>query len=292
MKRQSQPKNLELSVIVLSYNVKDRLVACLDSIYKNFDPSYEVIVVDNNSSDGSVEAVKKGKYPGLQVLETGSNLGFAGGNNFGVKKARGKYVLFLNPDTVVEQNSVQIALDYLKNNQDTGAVTVKVELPDGSLDYSCHRGFPTPWNAFCYFSGLTRIFPKTKLFSGYTLGYLDFHCEHEVDAITGAYFMLPRELGNMLAWFDTDFFWNGEDLDFCFRIKKLGYKIMYLPQAKIVHYKGSSGGHQRGSKTFNVRFDVMKLFFEKHYKNKYPSWFKSLVLFGIQGRKLLAYFDL
>jgi GT2 family glycosyltransferase len=286
-----QPE-IELSIVVLSYNCKDKLIACLDSVSRYLYPNHEIILVDNNSSDGTVETVKKKSYRNTRVFETGENLGFAGGNNFGVKKARGTYVLFLNPDTVVNQDSISVALDFLKKHPAVGAVTVRVNLADGSLDYSCHRGFPTPWNAFCYFSGLSKLFPRVKVFSGYTLSYLDFSTEHEVDAITGAFFMLPKSLGDKLEWFDTDFFWNGEDLDLSFRIKKSGFKIMYLPHAKIIHFKGSSGGHKRGSKTFHARFDVMRLFFEKHYKNAYPSWFKNLVLLGIRARKLLAYFDL
>ncbi len=190
---------------------------------------------------------------------------------------------------MVDKNSISFCLEYLKNNPEVGAATVKVVLGNGKLDYSCHRGFPTPWNSLCWFSGLSKIFPKSKLFSGYTLGSKDLNEEHEVDAINGAFFMLPRDLGNRLKWFDTDFFWNGEDLDLCFRIKEAGYKIMYLPEEKIMHYKGISGGHLRGSKTFYSRFDVMKLFYDKHYKKLYPAWMRFLVFSGINVRMAIAY---
>ena len=287
-----QQKNLELSIIILTYNVEQVIKACLDSVFACLKNDWEVIVIDNNSTDKTVEMLKSQasaedgliQHDNFEIIENKENLGFAGGNNLAVKKAKGKYILFLNPDTVVDKNSINFCLEYLKNNPDVGAATVEVVLGNGKLDYSCHRGFPTPWNAFCFFSGITKIFPKVKLFSGYTLGYKNPEEIHEVDAINGAFFMLPRDLGNRLNWFDTDFFWNGEDLDFCFRIKETGHKIMYLPEEKITHYKGVSGGHLRGSKTFYSRFDVMKLFYDKHYRKKYPEFVRWLVFGGINFR--------
>lgn len=281
-----------LSIIILTYNVEQVIKACLDSVFACLKNDWEVIVIDNNSTDKTVEILKSFQYDSFKIIENKENSGFAGGNNIAVQQASGKYVLFLNPDTVVDKNPIGFCLEYLKNHPDVGAATVKVLLGNGKLDYSCHRGFPTPWNAFCFFSGITKIFPEVKLFSGYTLGYKNLEEIHEVDAINGAFFMLPRDLGNRLNWFDTDFFWNGEDLDLCFRIKEAGYKVMYLPEEKIMHYKGASGGHLRGSKSFYSRFDVMKLFYDKHYKNKYPKLIRLLVFWGINARKAMAHFGL
>ncbi len=287
--------NPELSIIILTYNSQKELPVLLDSIYL-FDQEkfsahqWEIIIVDNNSSDGTVTWLKenKDKYPNLVLIENKGNLGFGPGNNVGARKSNGQYVLFLNPDMKVEKESISTPLDFLKLHSEVGAVTAKTILGNGSLDSTCHRGFPTPWNAFCYFSGLTRLFPKSKLFAGYTLGDLDLDVPHQVEAINGAYFMLPRKLGNELEWFDEDYFWKGEDLDLCYRMKQKGYQIWYLPQVKVWHYKGSSKGHQRGSKSLNARFEVMRLFYEKHYKDKYPGWVRHLVLAGIQLRYFLA----
>lgn len=278
-----------LSIIILTYNVEKVIGACLDSVLKYIKEDWEVIVIDNNSTDKTMEILKplQGKQvqdDRIKIIENKENLGFAGGNNLAVKEARGKYILFLNPDTIVEEKSISLPLEFIQKNSDVGAVTAKVVLGNGLLDYSCHRGFPTPWNSLCYFSGLTKLFPKTKLFSGYTMGYKNFEEVNEVDAINGAYFLIPKSLGDKLNWFDTDFFWNGEDLDFCFRIKEAGFKIMYLPQAKIIHHKGSSGGHKRGTKTFYARFEVMKLFYDKHYRKNYPEFVRWLVFAGINIR--------
>lgn len=293
MKKQPKPDSPELSIIILSYNVSELLVNCLESIYK-FDRQklargdWEIIVPDNNSNDDTLGVLKKKNYPGLRVIENSVNMGFAAGNNIAAKASKGKYILFLNPDTIVEPGAISYCLSYLQKNPEVGAATVEVVLGNGKPDTTAHRGFPTPWNSLCYFSGLSKIFPKSKLFSGYTLGHLDLKTEHVVDAINGAFFMIPRTLGERLGWFDEDFFWKGEDLDLCYRINELGYKIMYLPGKKIIHFKGSSRGHVKGSKTLGARFDVMRLFYEKHYRNKYPRLIKELVFAGIKIKEILT----
>lgn len=289
--------SVELTIIILSYNVSEQLVNCLESIY-SFDKDklaageWELLVPDNGSTDNTITVLKEKNYPGLKILENKENLGFSAGNNVAAKQARGKYVLFLNPDTVVEKDSIGYCLNYLQQHPNIGAATVEVLLGNGKLDMTAHRGFPTPWNSFCYFSGLTKIFPTVKLFSGYSLGYLDLKTDHEVDAINGAFFMMPTTLGKELHWFDEDFFWKGEDLDLCYRIKEKGYKIMYLPKKKIIHFKGSSHGHRRGSKTLQARFNVMRLFYDKHYKDKYPGIVKEFVFAGIKLKEFLAGFGM
>ncbi|MCL4389942.1 MAG: glycosyltransferase family 2 protein [Patescibacteria group bacterium] len=274
-----------LSVIILNFNTRELLRGCLASLPTNSD--YEIVVVDNASTDGSMAMVKAG-FPMVTLIANKINLGFGPANNAAAKKAKGDYVVFLNADMKLEKETLSFPLDYISSHPDVGAVTAKTVLGDGSLDATCHRGFPTPWSAFCYFSGLAKIFPHSRLFAGYTMGYLDPDTAHEVEAINGAYFMMPRILGNRLDWFDKDFFWKGEDLDLCYRIRQAGYKIMYLPQVKIWHFKGSSGGHRPGSKTLKARFEVMRIFYRKHYTNKYPHWVKTLVFLGIDLREFLA----
>ena len=289
-----RPKKTELTIIILTYNSAKEIGACLDSIYKYYSTKiksrdWELVVVDNASQDQTLKVVRGKIYPEIRIRENKKNLGFAAANNLAARKAGGEYLLFLNPDTVVESNSISLPLEYLRAHPDVGALTVKILLGNGILDSTCHRGFPTPWNALCYFSGLTKLFPKSRLFAGYVLGHLDLDTPHEVDAINGAYFMLSKKLGGMLGWFDEEFYWKGEDLDLCFRIKERGYKIMYLPQARIHHFKGSSQGHRLGSRTLEARFAVMKLFYDKHYRQRYPGIVRLLVMTGISLRKGLVY---
>lgn len=272
----------DLSIIILNYNVKDLLLKCLESIFKNRKEQdrWQVMVVDNASSDGSVEEVRK-RYKDIEIVENKSNLGFAAGNNVGVKYAKAPVILFLNPDTVVIDDAIQKSLKYLLSNPDIGALTCRVELPDGRLDYSCHRGFPTPWNSFCYFSGLAKLFPYSPLFAGYTASYLDIRTTHEIDCLTGAFLMVRKIAGDQIGWWDTDYFFNGEDIEFCFSLKEKGWKIYFYPQVKIIHYKGSSAGQEK-AKAISHGVSAMRIFYKKHYYDKYPPILRNLILAAIK----------
>ena len=272
-------KNPDLSIIILNYNVRELLLKCLESVFRNKSQNWQVIVVDNASSDGSVEAVKK-EYSEVELVENKSNLGFAAGNNEGVKLAKAPIILFLNPDTVVVGKAIQKTYDYLMTNPDIGAITCRVELPNGKLDYSCHRGFPTPWNSFCYFLGLAKIFPKWKIFSGYTATYLDIHKTHEIDCLTGAFLMVRKIAGQQIGWWDKDYFWNGEDIEFCYSLKQKGWKIYFFPEAKIIHYKGSSARKEKA--TISHGTSAMRIFYKKHYYYQYPPILRDMILAGIK----------
>lgn len=274
--------NPELSIVILNYNVKELLLNCLESIFKNKskEDKWQVIVVDNASSDGSVEEVRR-RYKDITILENKTNLGFSAGNNTGVKLARAPVILFLNPDTVVVGSAIQKTLEVLLSNPDYGAITCKVELPDGRLDYSCHRGFPTPWNSFAYFSGLAKMFPHSPTFSGYSATYLDINKPHEVDCATGAFLMVRKIAGDQIGWWNTDYFWNGEDIEFCFSLKEKGWKIFYYPEAKITHFKGSSAKKAK-AETINHGISAMRIFYKKHYYKKYPPILRDFVLWGIK----------
>lgn len=295
----------DLSIIILNYNVKDRLLKCLDSIFQNKQKSnWQIIVVDNASSDGSVGAVKErylvvrkdsgqarmtesriqlGVEPlkVIELVENKENLGFAAGNNIGVKKAKAPVMLFLNPDTVVVDQAIQKSYQYLMSNPDIGALTCRVELPGGNLDYSCHRGFPTPWNAFCYFAGLSKLFPKLSVFAGYTATYLDTETSHQIDCLTGAFMMVRKIAGEQAGWWDEDYFWNGEDIEFCYSLKQKGWQIWFYPEVKIIHYKGSSA---RGEKSKTIRHGAssMRIFYMKHFYKNYPPFLRGFVLAGIK----------
>lgn len=286
----------DLSIIILNFNTKDFLEKCLESIEKSSIKPYqlEVIIVDNNSSDDSVKMVKE-KFKKVILIENKENLGFAKGNNIGVKKSKGKCILFLNPDTVVSKDSLKTVLDFLENNPQAGAATVKLVDTKGVLDEPSHRGFPTPWNAISHFSGLGKLFPKSRVFSGYTMGWSkDLNSAHEVDSISGAFFCVRREAGEKVGWWDEDYFWYGEDIDFSFRLKKAGYSIYFLPDSKVLHYRGAASGIVKrtahvstASKESKIRSarastHAMEVFYKKHYANSYPSFIKWIVLGGIK----------
>jgi len=282
-----------LSIIIVSYNTKELLKQCLESIVNNIDNkdkslSYEIIVVDNNSQDDSVKMLKNLK---LKIIVNNDNVGFAKANNQGIKVAKGEYLLFLNPDTMVPQNTIPFMLNYMKKHPQVGVATCRVELVNGELDDACHRGFPTPWNTFCHFSGLEKLFPYTKIFAGYSLGYLDLNKTHEIDSGVGAFMLVPKKIGKEINWWDEDYFWYGEDIDFCYRVKEKGYKIMFIPEVKIIHYKGASSGigktESKASivtrrKAMFASTQAMRVFYQKHYLKKYPWLINQIIFLGIK----------
>lgn len=289
----------DLSIIIISYNTKQFLKDCLLSIIKNTPKKIkaEIIVVDNYSTDGSSDLIEK-EFPSVVLIKNKENLGFSKANNIGVKHSKGRYVLFLNSDTVVYPKTLERMIEFMDQHKEAGAATCKAVLPNGQIDEACHRGFPTPWNAFCYFSGLSRLFPKIKLFSGYSLGHMDLGKIHQIDACCGAFMIVRKEVGDDVGWWDEDFFWYGEDLDFCYRLKQRGWKIFFSPDASILHYKGVSGGikslsahltkadSQTKKLATKARFEAMRIFYKKHYQDKYPFFITWLVLLGINLRRL------
>lgn len=291
---------IDLSIVIVSYNVKEFLYECLKSVYKNSKEfSFEVIVVDNASKDGSSAMVKE-KFKDVILVTNKKNLGFSKANNLGIKKSKGRYLLFLNADTIVYPKTLKTLIDFMNVETQAGASTCRVVMPSGKIDDASHRGFPTPWNAFSHFSGLSKILPKTRLFGGYNLSYLDFDKTHEIDALAGAFMFVRRLAGEQVGWWDEDYFFYGEDLDFCFMLKQKGWKIYYVPKVSILHYKGVSGGIKKHSKHITTadkqtrikvsgeRFRAMRLFYRKHYENVYPKFVTKLVYFGIFLKQTLS----
>jgi len=289
-------KKIDLSVVIVNYNTKDFLEKCLASLKTALSKTpfvVEVIIADNGSVDNSLQLLNSLNWQNLKIIDNQKNLGFAKANNLALKKAQGRYILFLNPDTVVEKDTLKTMIEFMDKNPQVGAATCRLELPDGRLDQPCHRGFPTAWNAFCYFSGLEKIFPKIKIFAGYSLSYLPMDRVHEIDAGHGAFLIVSRKAGEQVGWFDEDYFWYGEDLDFCYRLKQKGWRIMYVPTTKIIHWKGASSGLKKHSqkistadkktkiKAAKASAKVMRVFYKKHYQKKYPKLIYWLVMLGI-----------
>lgn len=291
----------DLSIIIISYNTAELLDECLESVEK-FKPkkySYEVIVVDNASSDNSVEMVKK-NHKSVHVIENKENFGFSKANNIGIKNSQGKYILFLNSDTVMHEHTLDTVLDFMESNKKTGAATCKVVMLNGKIDDASHRGFPTPWNAIAHFTYLSKIFPKSKIFSGYQMGWEDLTKIHKIDVLAGAFMMVRKEAGEEVGWWDEDYFWYGEDIDFCYNLKQKGWEIYYLPQVSILHYKGASGGIKKETlgiskaseetkiRATKARFNAMRIFYRKHYTKKYPSFLTWLVLKGVSIKEFIT----
>ena len=290
---------LDLSIIIVSYNSKDFLKKCLLSIQQCIESNlaYEIIVVDNNSSDKSSEMVKK-EFSQIKLIANNQNLGFSKANNQGIKiSSRSKYVLFLNPDTIIQKNTIEEMVEFMDKHEEAGASTCKLVMPNGEIDDASHRGFPTPLNSFCHFTGLSRVFPKSRIFGGYNLGWMDFEKIHEIDVLAGAFMMARRKAGEEVGWWDEDYFFYGEDIEFCFQLKKKGWKIYYVPTVSIEHFKGVSGGIKSVSKDITTanketkeiatkaRFNAMRIFYNKHYKQKYPWLMNFLVDKGIRFRE-------
>jgi O-antigen biosynthesis protein len=282
---------IDISVIIVNYNVKELLEQCIISILaasKNL--KVEIIVVDNNSFDGSVEYLKA-KFSGnanIRIISSPVNLGFAKANNLGAKEARGEYLLILNPDTILQEDTLEKSLNFYKTNKETGALTCKLILPNGKLDLACRRSFPTPSVAVYRILGLSRIFPNSKTFGKYNLTYLDENKTYEVDAIVGAFMLIRKEIYDSVKGFDEDYFMYGEDLDLCYRIKKAGYKIYYYPETSIIHYKGESTKKSSISYVNNF-YGAMQIFVKKNLKTSF--WLmNALIKLSIIYRASVSYF--
>ena len=273
---------VDLSIIILSFNTKDLLRTCLTTVFASALEDYrmEVMVCDNKSSDESVAMVKK-EFAQVVCIQNGKNLGFAAGNNPGIVRARGRYILLLNSDTEVGADTFAKMISYMDTNQDVGASTCKVMLPTGDIDPACHRGFPTPWASITYLLKLEKLFPTSVLFGQYHQGYKGFTTIHAVDCIVGAFFMVRANVIKKVGLLDEDYFMYGEDIDWCYRIKKAGFKIVFNPQTSILHRKKQSGRANSSKKTrttTEVYFHRYNwLFYTKHYKKIYPWWLTMIV---------------
>lgn len=285
--RKSKP---ELSVIILNYNTKELLEGCLASVKKYMhEVPMEVIVSDNSSTDGGPKMVRT-KFPWVKLIE-GPNNGFSAGNNRARPFVNGDMVLFLNPDTVVHKNVFAWTARYLKEHPKVGAVTCKLVLPDGSMDKDVRRRFPTPRISFNKL-----VLGKTREFY-----YEDIPdtATHEVEAIQGAFFLSWKSILDKVGWYDEGYFFDGEDVDLCYQITKLGYKLIYYPDVYITHLKGVTKGKvakwrfkvtpQQRKKLRLAGVASMERFYRKNLWDKYPIWFDYFVLLGINLFKIVRY---
>ncbi|MFC2110837.1 glycosyltransferase [Bacteroidota bacterium] len=278
---------MKLSVIIVNYNVEHFLEQCLLSVRKATKGlDIEVIVVDNNSVDGSVKMLKE-KFSEIELIQNKENTGFSVANNQAIKISKGEYVLLLNPDTVVEDDTFKKVISFMDEHPDAGGLGVKMIDGKGKFLPESKRGLPTPSSAFFKIFGLSAIFPKSKLFGKYHLSYLDNDEIHEVDILSGAFMLLRKEALDKAGLLDESFFMYGEDIDLSYRLIKAGYKNYYYPEARIIHYKGEST--KKGSANYVFMFyNAMIVFAKKHYSNKNAKLFSIFINLAIYFRAFIA----
>jgi GT2 family glycosyltransferase len=283
---------MDISFVITPWNCKDLLKATIDSVKKSKTKfTYEVIVYDHGSTDGSLEMLEN-EYPDVKLIK-GGDVGFAAANNEGLKISTGRYVVLLNADTEVSEDTIETMINFMDSRPDIGVATGKLVLAvSGKLDPACRRGFPTPWVSFARFSGLAKLFPKSALFNRYNMSYLSEDDEYEIDSCSGAFQMSRREVVDKIGYLDDTFYMYGEDIDWCYRAKEAGWKVYYYPKTVILHYKGYLSGKSKTKKRHNPRptwefHRAMVLFYDKHYKNKYPRIFRLFIKLAIWLRYLL-----
>lgn len=278
---------MKLSVVIVNYNVKYFIEQCLHSVFAATEGlDAEVFVVDNNSVDGSVEMIAE-KFPQVNLISNSDNPGFSKANNQAIRIAQGEYILLLNPDTLVEQDTLKKCVDFMDAHPDAGGLGIKMIDGKGRFLPESKRGLPTPAVAFYKIFGLSALFPKSKTFGKYHLGYLDKDKTHEVDVLSGAFMMLRKKTLDETGLLDEDFFMYGEDIDLSYRITKSGYKNYYYPEARIIHYKGESTRKSSINYVF-VFYRAMVIFAEKHFSLHHARLFSFLINLAIYLRAGIA----
>lgn len=279
---------MKLSIVIVNYNVAYFLEHCLYSVRNALKGiEAEIFVVDNNSVDNSIAMLKE-KFPEVILIANKDNVGFSRANNQAIRISKGEYVLILNPDTVVEEDTFAKCISFMDSHKDCGALGVKMIDGSGKFLKESKRGFPSPWTSFCKMSGLTSLFPHSKKYANYYMGHLSEDEVNEVDILAGAYMMMRKECLDKVGLLDEDYFMYGEDIDLSYRITKGGYKNYYFPKARIIHYKGEST--KKASMNYVYTFyNAMVIFAQKHLTKKQTKLFSTLIKLAIWLRAGFAF---
>ena len=278
---------MKLSIVIVNYNVEHFLEQCLFSVRKaiaNIDA--EVYVVDNNSVDGSLKMLAE-KFPEVKVIANKDNVGFSRANNQAIRLSTGEYVLLLNPDTVVEDDTFTKTIEFMDSHPDAGGLGVKMVDGKGRFLPESKRGLPTPATAFYKMFGLTKLFPHSKRFARYYLGHLDNDEINEVEILAGAFMLMRRETLDKCGLLDETFFMYGEDIDLSYRITLAGYKNYYYPKTRIIHYKGESTKKTSVNYVL-VFYKAMEIFVRKHFADKGAKTFSFFINLAIYFKAFLA----
>lgn len=279
---------MDLSVILVNYNVKEFLSNCLESVYRAAEGlSFEIIVVDNASADGSKEFLEP-KFPGVHFIWNSQNVGFGAANNQAIRQAKGRYILLLNPDTLLQEDSLQVMIRYMEEHPECGASGCKILNADGSFAPESRRSVPTLMSSLYKTLGLTAIFPQSHRFGRYYLGWLPEDEGGKVPVLSGSFMFFRGEVLRELKGFDERFFMYGEDIDLCVRVTEAGWNIDYVPDTSIIHYKGESSRKEdlRYIRHFN---EAMYLFYEKHYSQGVYRLFRVVIRLAVFVRTLVSF---
>ncbi|PJB14851.1 MAG: glycosyltransferase [Flavobacteriales bacterium CG_4_9_14_3_um_filter_32_8] len=277
---------MKLSIIIVNYNVRHFLAQCLNSVVKaTANISAEVFVVDNNSLDDSVKMVRE-NFPNVNVIHNTKNVGFSKANNQAIELAKGEYILLLNPDTVVEEDTFEKCIQFMDAHPEGGGLGVKMIDGNGNFLPESKRGLPTPSVSFYKIFGLSKLFKKSKIFSKYHLGYLNEDEINEVEVLSGAFMWMRKSVLDKVGYLDEAFFMYGEDIDLSYRILLGGYKNYYFPEAKIIHYKGESTKKGNINYVF-IFYNAMIIFSKKHFAKKAKA-FSFFISIAIYLRAFLA----
>lgn len=278
---------MKLSVIIVNYNVKHFLEQCLHAVLKAArNTETEIFVVDNHSVDGSCTMVKE-KFPNVLLIENKENLGFSKANNQAINKSKGEYVLLLNPDTVVEEDTFQKVVEFMDSHPEAGGLGVKMIDGKGNFLPESKRGLPTPAVAFYKIFGLSKLFPKSKTFSKYHLGFLNKDENHEIEILSGAFMLMRKTALEKTGLLDECFFMYGEDVDLSYRLILAGYKNYYYSKTTIIHYKGEST--KKGSINYvRMFYKAMAIFARKHFSKGNANLFSLLISVAIWFRASIA----
>lgn len=232
---------IDVSIIIVNWNTKQHLLNCLDSLSNSNYYTQEIIVVDNASSDGSIDAVTS-RFPTTKIIENNENLGFSKANNIGIWQSTGRYICLINSDVIVLDRCIEKLMEFMDKNPSIGLAGPRILNPDSSLQVTC-RHFPSVWNNLCQALGLNKIFPKSSFFTEPFMKYWAHDEVRKVDVISGCFWMVRREAINEVGLLDEDFFIYGEDIDWCKRFHNAGWDIVFYPEAEAIHYGGASSAN-------------------------------------------------
>ncbi len=284
---------MNVTLVILNYNTPDLVREAVASIYAHHlhqsKIETKVIVVDNGSADRSLHHIKE-EFPFLEIIELEKNLGFAAGNNVALRLVKTEYVMLLNSDTqFTAATHLDKMLAYMESHPKVAVMTPRLNLSDGHLDWASHRGEPTPWASLTYFTKLEKALPFIPVFGQYHQTYKNLSHTHFIDACSGAAMLVRTSAINTVGLLDEQFFMYAEDLDWCKRFREAGYSIVYFPESVIIHHKYQSGLANKNNKVVKKTsahfYDTMLQYYDKHYRNKYPSFFRSFIIKFINFKK-------
>ena len=272
---------VDISIIIVNWNLQDLLEQCLNSIYQNLhNINFEVFVVDNNSSDNSVEMIKR-KFPTVTLVANKENIGFSRANNQAIRRSKGEYILLLNPDTIIVGNAIQNMLNHMRKNKKIGALGPKVVDSDNTIQPGCVREYPSILNEFCKLMRFDRFFLNinNRLFSRSTIHKTKFNTKREVKVLSGSCMFLRSECVKEINGFDEQFFLYGEDVDLCYRIRQKGWLVYYLPEATVTHYAHRASEKSLEFSPFAVSCCSMYKYFKKNSSRVKAALYRIMVAF-------------